>query len=126
MSTWLLQAGGAPVDEDQGFDAVPAEGAWVLNDSWAYLAAFAAIPAEGSWSTSWAIHDSLLPLAGWSAGLPDISGSLAATLGALALAATGTVEIAGTLARTLAALALAGTGTVASVSGELILFRRRR
>ena len=76
MSTWLLQIGGAPVNEDQGFDAAPAESTWVLNDSWQYLTTFAAAPAEGLWTTDWALHDSPLPLVGWAV-VPPPAGGLA-------------------------------------------------
>ena len=74
MSTWLLQAGGAPTDEDQQFDAAPTENSWVLNDSWQYLMAFAAAPAEGPWTTDWALHNSPLPFVGWAAAAPPSGG----------------------------------------------------
>ena len=74
MSTWLLQAGGAPATEDQSFDAAPTEGAWVLNDSWQYGWAFAAGVAEGSWTADWALHDSPLPLIGWAVAPPPPAG----------------------------------------------------
>ena len=74
MSSWLLQVGGAPADEDQGFDAAPAEGAWILNDSWQYLTTFAVAPAEGSWLVDWALLDSPLPLIGWVVGGPPTGG----------------------------------------------------
>ena len=74
MSTWLLQAGGAPATEDQSFDAAPTEGAWVLNDSWQYGWTFAAGVAEASWAVDWTLHDSALPLIGWAAGAPPPAG----------------------------------------------------
>ena len=80
MSTWLLQVGGAPAPEDQGFDAAPAEGVWALNDSWQYLTTFAAAPAEGSWTTDWALHDSPLPFVGWAVAPPPAGGLALRTL----------------------------------------------
>ena len=81
MSTWLLQVGGAPVNEDQGFDAAPAEGTWVLNDSWQYLTTFAAGAAEGVWTTDWAgPHDSGPPYTGWAVVAPPAGGLKLLTL----------------------------------------------
>lgn len=52
----------------------------------------------------------------WSAGPASATGSLAATLGALALASTGSAPATGTLTATLGALTLASTGTLGTAA----------